>query len=66
MKQRNCKFGIFYYDKDEPRLLIDENLNLSKAFAVNGQIVNFAHWKKFVAVLGLALLVGVALFLLLR
>lgn len=66
MKQRDYKFGIFYYDKDEPKLLIDENLNLSRGIAINGQIVNFAHWKKLVAILGLALLVGVIAFLIFR
>ena len=66
MKKRNYKLGIFYYDKHEPRLFIDENLNISRAFAVNGQIVNFAHWKKFISILGLALLIGVLVFMIFR
>ena len=66
MKKRNYKFGVFYYDKDDSRLLIDENLNLSRAIAVNGQIVNFAHWKKLVGILGLAVLIGVIAFMIFR
>ena len=56
MKKRSYKFGVFYYDKDEPRLFIDESFNLSRAFAVNGHIVNFAHWKKLAGILGVVLL----------
>lgn len=66
MKKRDYKLGIFYYDKNDPRLFIDENLNPSRAFAVNGQAVNFAHWKKFVGILVLALLVGVLAFIIFR
>lgn len=66
MKQRNCKFGIFYYDKNEPRLFISENLNLTRAFAINGNIVNFAHWYKLVAIIGIAVVIGIVAVMLLR
>lgn len=66
MKKRNYKFGIFYYAKNDSRLLMDEHLNLSRAIAFNGQIVNFAHWKKVVGFLGLGLLVGVVVLTMFR
>jgi len=66
MKKGNYQWGIFYYDKNDPRLFIDQNLNFSRAAAINGQIVNFAHRKKFVRILGLFLLACVIVFMTIR
>ena len=55
--EKNYRFGIFYYNKDDKRLLVKDTRN---APGINGRAINYAHFGgKLIGILVLVILVGV-------